>query len=649
MHAASVSRIRSLIARHLAPLAATAMLATAALGTPASANAADAGRIGDEVIVPAGQRDASGQIPRPLASSTPQTPQTGPTGRAGVPGAIVGPQSLLILRVDYDDDRSQPYTEFDIHQRLDANPWSASAIYRAQSDNAVSLTGLITIGGDISNWLSLAGPLPTTSEGCDYQQIAADAYAAAAAANLTVSPYQHVMILFPHTSKCSWGGLGEVPGRTSWINGLTTLQPVLDASLFAHELGHNQGIAHAASVACTDAAGKPVAYSDTCSDPIEYGDPFDLMGGGYPLNYAWSGTELMSSWHRAQLLELPAAQQKIAASAGTYALDDASTSSGSGTRLLRVPRNIGPPSAREFVLELRGGGTLFDTWSTLPGVAQGVIVRLAPDLATSDRSQLIDTNPDTASLLDAPLTAGRTFTDPVSGLSITVASIANGHAQIQVAGNRLADVIAPTFTGDVSVERDGLDAVVSWAPATDDMGVTKYEVVRDGLLVASVGPGTTSVRDRLPVGSGTAVYRLYAVDAAGNRTAAPSVIRIALIPAPTTGDPNPVLPPAQAPPPTLKMTPGAPTILRPVPTRGAAKLSKTGRIVLAFPGAGKVIASLGHKRLSAKAGSQVALIVPRSAWKKGTVKLSASGGTLAKGIRAELRVRKGVAKLVVLS
>jgi chitodextrinase len=58
---------------------------------------------------------------------------------------------------------------------------------------------------------------------------------------------------------------------------------------------------------------------------------------------------------------------------------------------------------------------------------------------------------------------------------------------------------------------------LSWTASTDDIGVTNYEIVRDGNLLALVGAVTTYT-DTSTIGGTTYVYKVRALDAAGNRS-----------------------------------------------------------------------------------------------------------------------------------
>src|SRR5262249_16707371 len=93
------------------------------------------------------------------------------------------------------------------------------------------------------------------------------AKAAAQKAGINVDSYDHVSMIGNYP--CTFGGMGEQPGRITWANWL-------DQGLFQHELGHNLGLWHAGGLACPE-NGQTVPMSSSCTNE-EYGDPFDSMG-----------------------------------------------------------------------------------------------------------------------------------------------------------------------------------------------------------------------------------------------------------------------------------------------------------------------------------------------------------------------------------
>ena len=100
----------------------------------------------------------------------------------------------------------------------------------------------------------------------------------------------------------------------------------------------------------------------------------------------------------------------------------------------------------------------------------------------------------------------------------------------------LADTQAPTAPGSLAATAASPTRVnLSWTASTDNVGVTTYEVYRNGLLLA--GPGNvTSYADTTTVASTAYQYTVKAVDAAGNRSSASNTVNVTT---PATGPVTP--------------------------------------------------------------------------------------------------------------
>jgi hypothetical protein len=91
---------------------------------------------------------------------------------------------------------------------------------------------------------------------------------------------------------------------------------------------------------------------------------------------------------------------------------------------------------------------------------------------------------------------------------------------ITTSGGAPGDTTAPSVPGGVTAAAAGSTAVdVSWQASTDDVGVTGYEVSRDGAVIAP-SVTTTSYHDSTVAASTTYSYTVRARDAAGNWSAA---------------------------------------------------------------------------------------------------------------------------------
>jgi chitodextrinase len=90
----------------------------------------------------------------------------------------------------------------------------------------------------------------------------------------------------------------------------------------------------------------------------------------------------------------------------------------------------------------------------------------------------------------------------------------------------LADTQAPTAPANLAGTAASSTRVnLTWNASTDNVGVTAYEVYRNGLLLA--GPGNvTSFADTTAVASTAYQYTVRAVDAAGNRSGASNTVNV---------------------------------------------------------------------------------------------------------------------------
>ena len=88
------------------------------------------------------------------------------------------------------------------------------------------------------------------------------------------------------------------------------------------------------------------------------------------------------------------------------------------------------------------------------------------------------------------------------------------------------DTIAPAAPGNFAASATSpFSVALSWTAATDNLGVTGYDILRDGTLLATIPPAT-SYTDTAVVGSTQYSYQIRARDVAGNLSglgAAPAV------------------------------------------------------------------------------------------------------------------------------
>jgi chitodextrinase len=269
----------------------------------------------------------------------------------------------------------------------------------------------------------------------------------------------------------------------------------------AHELGHNYGAHHASTISCT-ANGVRVTYSNTCTQS-EYGDPFDVMGTGTRLNWAW---------HRKQMTLMPSTDI-VTVTGGTHTLLPVAT--GGSPKSLRIAR----PDGNYWYVEYRVPFGAYDNFTAGAAPTNGVLIRLAPSTSRV-QSNLVDATPSTTTFSDAAFTPGTTFVDDINNIRIRVDSV-DGSSAVVTFNPTSGDTQAPTAPGSFAAAQASSSSInLTWTASSDNVGVTGYEIRRDGALIASPGASATSFLDTGRSAGTTYNYSIVARDAAGNTSTA---------------------------------------------------------------------------------------------------------------------------------
>ena len=313
-------------------------------------------------------------------------------------------RKTAVIMANFQNDPRQTRTEADVRSFVFTATTSSNAYFKEQSYGLRSLTGKVRSDGDVYGWYTIAQDNTT----CDYSSWGSAARAAAQAAGVDLTGYDHIIHYFSPVD-CGWGGVGQVPGRYTWINNSS-------ASTIAHELGHNFGLHHASTWSCTNASGQRVAISGTCT-LNEYGDPFDVMGRGY---------RHMSVFQKGRLGWFGASNMATATATASFTLVPQETPS-SALQSLRVRRD----ATTFYYVEYRQPFG-FDSFGSGDSVVNGVLIHVAPDYATLDRPKLLDMTTGTTSYTDAALAVGQTFSDATSGISIRLDSRSSAGANVTV-------------------------------------------------------------------------------------------------------------------------------------------------------------------------------------------------------------------------
>lgn len=361
-----------------------------------------------------------GQVNGEMLTLSPSPSSVQVTAAAVLPAAL-GEQRVAVILVNFQDDTSKPITRDAAHTLVFT---TVNNFYRASSFDQTWLAGTTF------DWVTVPFSKGTCIDG---MQIAAEADKAVAAAGGNLTGYNRKVYMFPKNA-CSWTGLALVNENPSmaWINGSFSLKSV------GHELGHNLGLRHAHALDCdTSPTG------NTCTT-LPYGDAADLMGNVRSGDFSPYAKERLGWLNDGVSPPILTADRS-----GRYTIEPYASAS-VGAKAIRVPRGVdanGKPLW--FYLEHRLPVGVDATLDGVGNLAQGVMVRTVTE-GDGDSIHQIDMTPNSASgstadLSDGALTVGRGYTDPLTGHSITVASVSASGAVVDVsfAGTPVAPAPAP--------------------------------------------------------------------------------------------------------------------------------------------------------------------------------------------------------------
>jgi hypothetical protein len=348
-------------------------------------------------------------------------------GTVREPLIAASPKRVAVVLFNFANNTVQPIDAARAKEIVFSGASSSNAYFKEVSFGVRSLVGSVDATGDVFGWYTI----DQTNEGCDYSAWGTAARGKATAAGVNFSNYDYVVHYFPKASTCQFSGVGQLPGRYSWINASSS-------QTIAHELGHNFGVHHAASYRCTNNnVGVPIGGTCTMN---EYGDPFDVMGSSY---------KHVSAYHKEKLGFLEASNVQTVTAAGSFDLAPIEQKA-TGLQVLRFP--IAGTSDVYYVEYRQPFG--FDNFQSTSPVVNGVLIRriTLPSKGVL-QTKLIDNVPSTTSFSDAALGVGKTFTDDTAKVSFTLTARSATAATVQVAFE--APVVTPSNCAAGETELNG--------------------------------------------------------------------------------------------------------------------------------------------------------------------------------------------------
>ncbi|KKQ94750.1 MAG: Peptidase M11 gametolysin [candidate division CPR2 bacterium GW2011_GWC1_39_9] len=387
----------------------------------------------DNVVV-ADNSDNKGVEFLPLTGSAPATTDLVTAALLPDSQTSISSKKVLTLLINFQNDTSQPISADQYRQQTFTGATSANAAYKEMSYSKFQFVGKTRADGDIYGYYTI--PFDSTKydpNARTHNDWATAADNAAKNAGVDVTGYDSIMYVFPKSSAIYWWGLGSIGGSPNrvWCNG------DYHYTLSAHELGHNLGWYHSSSTSCVDANNKRVTISNNCTTD-EYGDPFDIMGGGayHHMNVFQKG---VVGW-------LGEPNTQTATSSGTYTIYPLNTAS-NNVQALRVPkeRDSAGNITKYYYLEFRQPSAydLYDSnhnsYQDVSMATKGALVHIASkylkpvtEYGNAQRPLILDMTPATTSFYDAALTSGNSYRDDAAKFTIKTESATTSQLTVSV-------------------------------------------------------------------------------------------------------------------------------------------------------------------------------------------------------------------------
>lgn len=334
--------------------------------------------------------------------------------------STTGAKTALFILVDFSDASGQPAHPATLEQVVDLDCNDALARY---SYNLTSMNGTVH-----PTTLRMPNPKATYTgapgdSGDDNHNLlhthAVAAYVGAGNPD-PLTAYDTVCVVMGDIG-FTWAGLATVGGQRMWLHNN------ISAETITHEFGHNYGLEHAsywkfdetnpASTNPVDPTGKgDVLPGDDSSvlREIEYGDLYDLMGDGNVADghFHQAGKVFLGWIPGSDWVDLSTPLQN-----GTYRITRFDDPGATGSRGLRIAKSA---TSDHYWVGFRRD------YSNIDDFANGAYLTWERALGNPSRNRtwLVDTTPLSGDgKADAPITLGRTYSDPASSVHITAVEV----------------------------------------------------------------------------------------------------------------------------------------------------------------------------------------------------------------------------------
>ncbi len=332
-------------------------------------------------------------------------------------------RKVAIILVNFIGDQMEPYTLEEMRQYVYGTEGKTlNSFFKESSLNTVDFVGYFDTAGDIFGYYTL----DSSGSFCEnYDSWRFQVNPLAMADGFDINNYDHVSyIYFGSEVNCQWGGVGQVNGKITWMNGMSWVNQDVEHGLMqmSHEFGHNFGAHHANLIRCTADDGTPVTISNNCIQ-LEYGDNYDSMGIPYWRHF--------NSFTKSELSFIPSDNVINVLDSGTFTISTMEKESDL-PQLIKIRRPGITNTLRDYIYVEARENYGFDSYNIYNprwfGIGDGIFIRLAGNEIY--QSWLIDATPG-ESWYEAFL-VGNTFEDTLSGVSVTLLNRTEDTATVQV-------------------------------------------------------------------------------------------------------------------------------------------------------------------------------------------------------------------------
>jgi M6 family metalloprotease-like protein len=423
------------------------------------------------------------------------------------------------------------------------------------TSTGVSLDGFLREAsyGQTSAAGSIYGPYTLTGSYTSCSDVGGvmldDAIAAALASGVNLSNYSRVFLVFPDVFGCGWAGFvesgctltsssGTFNASLAYLVSKYMVDRNQGVALAAHEIGHNFGLLHSGIITAGSDVLGPVSSPGTEYDMN--GDYWSVMGemvlGLYPAS------------QKAEVLGWIAANSnyQVVQNSGTYTLQPLETNP-PGLQALKVQR--GTSNNAWLWVEYRQPLGKYDS-TLLPQPFSGALIHYEDANTFLGHTYMPNFTPTDTTWNSPALTAGQTWTDPYTNLSISVLSATATGLTVSVNYGAIPCIHAnPTITMSPANSSVSAGSNVSYTAAVANIDTSGCSA--NTFSLASTQPsgwlgtfstpsltlnpgqiGSATLTEAVPVTASPGMYTLGAIAAsssyAGSATASATVAALSV-------------------------------------------------------------------------------------------------------------------------